>query len=385
MIHSKLPSVGTTIFSVMSDMANQYGAINLSQGFPDFEISGKLIDLVTTYMKKGYNQYSPMPGVMKLREKIAEKTEALYGANYNPETEVTVTAGATQALYATISAIIKEDDEVIVFEPAYDSYVPAIKMNGGRAIFIKLKAPNFGIDWDAVNKSINSKTKMLILNSPHNPTGTILSANDIQRLKRVIAGTNITILSDEVYEHIIFDNRQHQSIARHKDLAERSVIVGSFGKTFHATGWKVGYCLAPKQIMKEIRKVHQFMVYCVNTPVQHALADFLADKTNYETLSELFEEKRNIFANALKGSKFELIPSKGTYFQAVDYSKISTMQDMDFAIELTQKYGVASIPMSSFFHSKIKSNILRFCFAKSKETLEQAAEKLLTAEKEILK
>ncbi len=381
MIRSKLPSVGTTIFSIMSEMANEYNAINLSQGFPDFDISHKLINLVSDYMKKGYNQYSPMPGVMPLREIIAQKTEELYGAIYNPETEITVTAGATQALYSIISALIRENDEVIVFEPAYDSYVPAIKMNGGRAVQIKLKAPDYRIDWSEVNRFVNSNTKMMILNTPHNPTGTILSNDDIEKLKKVITGTNITILSDEVYEHIIFDGNQHNSIAKYPELAKRSVIVSSFGKTFHATGWKLGYCLAPEQIMKEVRKIHQFMVYCANTPIQYAVAEFLQNKEEYLGLGDLYQEKRDLFNNMLKGSKYEIIPSKGTYFQAIDYSKITDMQDKDFAIELTQKHGIASIPMSVFYHDKIKSNTLRFCFAKSRDTLEKAAERLLKAEK----
>jgi len=380
MIHSKLPGVGTTIFSIMSEMANEYNAINLSQGFPNFDISPKLINLVSDYMRKGYNQYSPMSGVMPLREIIAQKTEDLYKSIYNPETEIIVTAGATQALYAIISALIRENDEVIVFEPAYDSYIPAIKMNGGRAVSIKLKAPDYKIDWEVVNQFVNSNTKMMILNSPHNPTGTILSDEDIEKLKRVISGTNITILSDEVYEHIIFDGNQHNSISKYPELAKRSIIVSSFGKTFHATGWKLGYCLAPAEITKEIRKIHQFMVYCANTPIQYAVAEFLQNKEEYLGLGDFYQEKRDFFNNMLKGSKYEIVPSKGTYFQAVDYSQITNMQDKDFAIELTQKHGIASIPMSVFYHSKVESNTLRFCFAKTNETLEKAVERLLKAE-----
>ncbi len=383
MIRSKLPNVETTIFSVMSNMANEYNAINLSQGFPDFEISRKLINLVGDYMKKGYNQYAPMPGIMSLREIIAEKTQDLYGATYNPETEITITAGATQALYTTISAIIKENNEVIVFEPAYDSYVPAIKMNGGRAIHLKLKAPDYRINWDQVNKSINPNTKLMIINSPHNPTGTILSAYDIEKLKKVITGTNITILSDEVYEHILFDKNQHHSICKYPELAKRSIIVSSFGKTFHATGWKVGYCIAPEKITKEIRKIHQFMVYSVNTPFQYAIAEFLKDKDEYLRLNDFYQEKRDYFNNLLKNSKYKIIPSKGTYFQTINYSNITNKLDTEFAIELTKNHGIASIPMSVFYHNRVKSNTLRFCFAKSNETLEKAAEKLITAEKNI--
>jgi len=376
MIRSKLPNVGTTIFTIMTQLANQHNAINLSQGFPDFQVSQKLIKLVEKYMKDGYNQYAPMPGVERLREVIANKTEFLYSYKYNPETEITITAGATQAIYTAISAFIQEGDEVILFEPAYDSYVPAIKINGGQPVYIQLKHPDYSIDWNEVTRAINLRTRMIILNSPHNPSGSVLSIEDMEKLSRLVQGSKILILSDEVYEHIIFDNNKHQSIARYPKLAERSMIISSFGKTFHATGWKMGYILAPENMTKEFRKVHQFMVFSVNTPVQYALADFLEQKEEYLELGNFYQQKRDYFLNLLKGSKFKIVPSKGTYFQSLDYSAISDEKDYDFAIRLTKEFGIASIPLSVFYHDSIKSHVLRFCFAKSNETLERAAEKL---------
>jgi methionine transaminase len=377
MINSKLPNVGTTIFTIMSKMAEEYNAINLSQGFPDFEVSAELIELINKYMQSGKNQYAPMPGIMPLREIIAEKTYRLYSLKYNPETEITVTAGGTQAIYTAITSIIREDDEVIVFEPSYDCYLPAIELNGGRPVFIQLKQPDYAIDWNEVQKAINSRTKMIIINTPHNPTGTILTASDLERLSKITAGSNIVILSDEVYEHILFDGYEHQSVARFPKLAERSFIVSSFGKTFHATGWKVGYCVAPAVLMTEFRKVHQFMVFSVNTPIQYALAEFLQNEKNYAGLEKFYQEKRDYFAKLLKGSKFGLKPSSGTYFQLLDYSKISEEKEMAFAEYLTKKIGVASIPVSVFYHKIFDNKVLRFCFAKSNETLEKAAEKLM--------
>jgi methionine transaminase len=377
MINSKLPNVGTTIFTIMSKMAEEYNAINLSQGFPDFEVSAELIELINKQMKSGKNQYAPMPGIMPLREIIAEKTNNLYSLKYNPETEITVTAGGTQAIYTAITAIIREDDEVIVFEPSYDCYVPAIELNGGRPIYIQLKQPDYAIDWNEVQKAINSRTKMIIINTPHNPTGSILAASDLERLSKITAGSNIVILSDEVYEHILFDGFEHQSVARFPKLAERSFIVSSFGKTFHATGWKVGYCVAPAVLMTEFRKVHQFLVFSVNTPIQYALAEFLQNENNYKGLEKFYQEKRDYFAKLLKGSKFGLRPANGTYFQLLDYSKISEEKEMAFAEYLTKKIGVASIPVSVFYHKAFDNKVLRFCFAKSNETLEKAAEKLM--------
>lgn len=375
-IKSKLPKTGTTIFSVMSALATEHGAINLAQGFPDFACSPKLVELVNHYMNAGYNQYAPMPGVMKLREKIAEKTQALYSASYNPETEITVTPGGTHALYAAISAFIGEGDEVIIIEPCYDSYLPAIHVNGGRAVFAELKYPTYKIDWDEVKKLVNYKTKMIIINTPHNPTGTTLSAQDMQRLEKIVKNSEIMVLSDEVYEHIIFDGVEHQSVARYPKLAERSIIVSSFGKTYHTTGWKMGYVLAPANLTTEFRKVHQFMCFSANTPVQYAIADYLDDKDAYLQLSAFYQEKRDYFQQLVKGTKFKLMPCLGSYFQLLDYSKITKEKDTDYAVRLTKEFKIASIPTSVFYHKNIDNHVLRFCFAKQNDTLEKAAEKL---------
>jgi methionine transaminase len=371
---SKLPKTATSIFAVMSKMAAEHNAINLSQGFPDFPVSEKLINLVHKNMKSGHNQYAPMPGVLALREAIAEKTEFLYTAKYNPETEITVTAGATQALFSAIISLVRENDEVIVFEPAYDSYIPAIKLAGGRPISVQLAPPYYKIDWNYVKKLTNLNTKMIIINSPHNPTGTILSAEDLISLGKITKNTDIIILSDEVYEHIIFDNYEHQSVCRYPDLAERSIVTCSFGKTFHATGWKTGYCVAPENIMKEFRKVHQFTVFASNTPVQHAIAEYLSDKNNYLDLGRFYQEKRDFFLKNIKGSKFKPITSSGTYFQLLDYSAVSEEDEMVYAEKLCKEHGLASVPVSSFYTAAVNNKTLRFCFAKSEETLEKAAE-----------
>ena len=375
-IKSKLPKTGTTIFSVMSALATEHNAINLAQGFPDFECSAKLVELVNHYMKAGFNQYAPMPGVMTLREKIAEKTQAMYSAIYNPETEITVTPGGTHALYAAISAFNGEGDEVIIIEPCYDSYLPAIHVNGGRAVFAELKYPNYKIDWDEVKKLVTYKTKMIIINTPHNPTGTTLGAQDMQRLEKIVKNSEIIVLSDEVYEHIIFDGVEHQSVARYPKLAERCIIVSSFGKTFHTTGWKMGYVLAPSNLTTEFRKVHQFMCFSANTPVQYAIADYLDDKDAFLQLSAFYQEKRDYFQQLIKGSKFKIMPCLGSYFQLLDYSKITKEKDTDYAIRLTKEYKIASVPTSVFYHKNIDHHVLRFCFAKQKQTLEKAAEKL---------
>lgn len=376
-IKSKLPGVGTTIFSIMTAHANEQKAINLAQGFPDFNCNPELVKLVNAAMKKGLNQYAPMPGVLSLREKIAAKTENLYGAVYNPETEVTITPGGTHALYAAISAIVGEGDEVIVLEPCYDSYIPAIELNGGRPIFYELKYPDFKVDWNEVKKLINFKTRMVIINTPHNPTGAVLEADDMLQLQKILDNTDVVVLSDEVYEHIIFDNVQHQSVARFPKLAERSIIVSSFGKTYHTTGWKMGYVLAPADITKEFRKVHQFIAFSANTPIQHALAEFIDQKQHYMELSAFYQEKRDYFQKLVAGSNFKILPCKGSYFQMLNYAKITQERDIDFAIRLTKEFKVASIPTSVFYKMKTDNNVLRFCFAKSNETLEKAAEKLM--------
>lgn len=376
-IKSKLPNVGTTIFSIMSGLANETGAINLSQGFPGFPISNELIDLVTQAMISGFNQYAPMPGILSLRERIAEKVQNMYGHYYNPESEITITSGGTEALFTAINSLIHEGDEVIVFEPAYDSYVPAIQLAGGVPISVPLFPPNYEIQWNEVKKLINHRTKMIMINSPQNPTGTVLKKEDIEQLSSITNGTDIIILSDEVYEHIIFDGLQHESIARYSNLIDRSLIVYSFGKTFHATGWKTGYCLGPEHLMKEFRKVHQFNVFSVNTPLQYALAEYLKNENNYLGLQKFYQEKRDYFANGLKDSAFNILPCKGSYFQLLEYSNLSSEKDTDYAIRLTKEYGVASIPVSVFYSSNHDYKLLRFCFAKENAMLEQAIDRLL--------
>lgn len=373
-ISSKLPQVPTSIFAVMSKMANDYGAINLSQGFPDFPISGELIDLVNKYMYNGLNQYAPMPGVLSLRGAISEKVKFLYGAEYNPETEITVTAGATQALFTAIMALVKEDDEVIVFTPAYDSYVPAIELAGGKAVFIPLSAPDYKIDWNHVKKMINSRTKMMIINSPHNPSGTILEKKDLVELEKITKHNDIIILSDEVYEHIIFDDQRHQSVSKFPGLAQKSLVVASFGKTFHATGWKMGYCIGPENLMKEFRKIHQFNVFSVNTPIQYAMAEYIQNKENYTHLGSMYQAKRDRFLEAIKGSRFTPVKCSGTYFQLLNYSSISNESDVKFAEKLAKDNKIASIPVSVFYNNPIDDKVLRFCFAKTDETIDQAAE-----------
>lgn len=372
-IVSKLPHTGTSVFAVMSQMAREHHAINLSQGFPDFMISEKLIRLVGQYMRKGFNQYAPMAGVMDLRERIAGKTLGLYGATYDPEKEITVTAGATQAIYTAITAFVRDEDEVIIFEPAYDSYAPAIKLNGGMPIAFKLKPPAYTIDWNEVKRLISSRTRMIIINSPHNPTGNILKENDLKELDKMTQDSGILVLSDEVYEHILFDNSKHQSVCMYPSLMERSLVVCSFGKTFHATGWKVGYCVAPEVLMKEFRKVHQFMVFAVNTPIQHALSGFLKDPSVYDGLGEFYQQKRDFFLKAVAQSRFKHIPASGTYFQLLDYSNISEEGEMEFARRMVVEHKVAAVPTSSFYSKPIDNQVLRFCFAKSEQTLEEAA------------
>jgi methionine aminotransferase len=374
LIGSKLPNTGTTIFATMSKLAAENNAINLSQGFPDFNCDKELIALINKHMLAGSNQYAPMPGLMSLREAISQKTEELYSANYDPETEITITAGATQAIFTAISAIIRESDEVIIFEPAYDCYQPAIELNGGKTIYLQLKAPSYSIDWEEVKKVLNYRTKMIIINTPHNPTGSIMTAADMAKLEKLTKGTDIIIISDEVYEHIIFDGYEHQSVARYPKLAERSFIISSFGKTFHATGWKMGYCVAPQNLMAEFRKVHQFVVFSCNTPIQHALAEYLKNKSNYMNLGVFYQQKRDYFVKLIKGSQFSFEPASGTYFQLLRYNTLSKEKDTNYAIRLTQEFGVASIPISVFYHNNVDNKVLRFCFAKKEETLEKAAE-----------
>lgn len=371
---SKLPNLETTIFSVMSALANKSNAINLSQGYPNFPSDPKLMDLVTKAMHNGYNQYAPMQGTLRLRTSIANKFERLYGTSYHPENEITVTAGATQAIYTAITAFVKPEDEVIVFRPAYDCYVPTIELNGAKAVSVQLDSPMYKIDWTTVENKITDRTKMIIVNTPHNPSGTIFSHEDMLQLQRVTSNTDIIVLSDEVYEHIIFDGEKNQSVCLFTDLRSRSFITASFGKTFHNTGWKLGYCCAPKELMKEFLKVHQFNVFSVFHPAQVAIAEYLETPDHYENLSGFYQNKRDLFLKLMKDSKFSFIPSKGTYFQAASYSDISSENDMDFCRRLTVEKGVAAIPISAFNFKKRDDQMIRFCFAKTDETLMKAAE-----------
>jgi methionine aminotransferase len=371
---SKIPRLETSIFAVMSALAEEHKAINLSQGFPDFEISQKLIDLVHKYMKKGMNQYAPMTGIPELREQISIKVESLYGARYDFQKEVNITAGATQALHTAIAAMVKENDEVIIFEPAYDSYVPVVKMHGGIVKYAELKQPDYHIDWNEVKKLITSLTRMIIINSPHNPTGSVLKKDDLKNLEKLTKGTDIVILSDEVYEHLIYDGIRHESICHYPELTKRSFVVGSFGKTFHATGWKVGFVLAPEKLMEEFRKVHQFVVFACNTPIQFAIAEYMKDPQVYSDLGNFYQAKRDYFVEMISGSRFRVVPSSGTYFQLLNYSSITDEPETDFAIRLTKDLKVASIPVSVFYHNNSDNKMLRFCFAKKEKTIEKAAE-----------
>lgn len=371
-IPSKLPQVGTSIFTVMSKLAADHQAINLSQGFPDFNISSELVSLVNKYMTTGMNQYAPMQGLPVLREAISAKFKKLYHTEYNPDTEITVTAGGTQALYSTISALVREGDEVVVFTPAYDSYEPAVTLHKGITRYVKLSAPDFKINWKEVKKTVNGKTRMIILNSPHNPSGAVLSSADIKELEKIVKGTGIIILSDEVYEHLIFDGQKHLSMATSPELASRSVIVASFGKIFHVTGWKMGYMVGPADLMAEVRKAHQYQVFCCNTPAQHAIAEYLKEENNYLELNNFYQAKRDYFIEGIKNSRFKIVPAKGTYFQLLDYSPISIENDVDFAKRLTTEYKLASIPVSVFYNTKTDQHLLRFCFAKKEETLDKA-------------
>jgi methionine aminotransferase len=376
-LQSKLPHVGTTIFAVMSALANETGAINLSQGFPNFPASEELISLVYKYMKQGMNQYAPMQGVASLTEVLADKMQKLYGIQIDPANEINITSGGTQAIYTAIAALIKKDDEVIVVEPAYDCYVPAIEVHGGRPVYTQLKAPDFRIDWTHLRSLITPRTRMIMINTPHNPTGAVMTKDDMHELETITDGTDIVILSDEVYEHIIFDKLKHESVLLYPKLAERSFVIYSFGKTYHTTGWKMGYCIAPANLMKEFRKVHQFNVFTSNTPIQYALSEYIGKCDDYNTLPSFYQKKRDYFINLIKNSKFKFRPASGSYFQLLDYSAITDEKDTDFAVRVTKEFGVASIPTSVFYSNSLDQKLLRFCFAKTDETLEKAAERLL--------
>ncbi len=371
-IESRLPGIGTSIFAVMSKMALENGAINLSQGFPDFDVSPELVALIHDNLKAGHNQYAPMPGVLALRQVIAETVSKTYNRATDPETEVTVTAGGTQALFSTIAALVGEGDEVIIFDPSYDSYGPAIRLNGGVPVPINLVAPEFRIDWAEVESHVRDETRMIIINTPQNPSGAVLSASDLQGLEKIALAHDLIVLSDEVYERIIFDNLAHESVLKYPRLADRCVAVYSFGKTFHATGWKIGYTIAAPALTQEIRKAHQFITFSVNTPIQHALADYMKVPAHYLGLADLYQKKRDFFREQIKGSSFEILPCYGSYFQLLSYRAVSDKPEMEMAEWLTKSHRVASIPVSAFYYSKLDDRLLRFCFAKKEETLFEA-------------
>jgi len=375
-IRSKLPATGTSIFSVMSALAQAHGAVNLGQGFPDYDIDPRLIDLVTAAMRAGYNQYPLSPGVMALREAIAAKVQRLYGRAYDPGDEVTVTTGATQGIFTTIQALAHAGDEVIVFEPAYDSYIPAIRLAGATPVPLPLTVPGYDIDWDAVRRAVTPSTRMIVVNTPNNPGTGILSPDDLAQFAAITRDSRIVIVSDEVYEHMVYDGARHESLARHDELAARSVVIGSFGKTFHATGWKVGYTLAPPEITAEIRRVHQFTVFTVNSPVQHGLAEFLRDPARYENLPAFFTAKRDLLRTALADTPLDLLPCRGSYFQLATYARVSDEPAAEFAQRLVRDFGVATIPLSAFYQDGTDHRVIRFCFAKRDETIRAAAERL---------
>lgn len=373
-LNSKLPDTETSIFAVMSRLAHEHGAVNLSQGFPDFQIDEGLIDRVSHYMKLGYNQYAPFQGVVALRQAIARKIELTYGVSYDWNDEINITAGATQALNTVISTFIHRNDEAIIFEPAYDSYGPSIRISGGIVRKYAMKPPDFSIHWQEVAGMITDKTRLIIINSPHNPTGSLLREEDLRQLDRITSGTNIIVLSDEVYEHLVFNGEKHISACTFPGLQSRSFVVGSFGKTFHATGWKLGFVLAPANLLAEFRKLHQFVVFTCNTPIQHAIADFLNEPEHYQKLPLFYQQKRDYFLQGIKGSSFEVIPSYGTYFQLLSYRNISDMPEMAFASWLVEKHGVAAIPLAPFYEDKRDQQLLRFCFAKEEKTLQKATD-----------
>jgi methionine transaminase len=373
-IASKLPNVGTTIFTVMSRLAQEHNAINLSQGFPDFDCAKELRDLVTKYINAGLNQYPPSAGIPRLRERIAEKAESLYGAKYDPEHEVTVVPGATYGIFTAIAALVRPGDEVIMFEPTYDSYIPSVEVNGGVPVCVQLRYPDYSIDWREVQRAITPKTRVILINTPNNPTASVFSGEDMRMLEGMLRGTGIVVISDEVYEHLVYDGHQHQSVTRFPGLAERSFAVSSFGKTYHVTGWKMGYVLAPKELMAEFRKVHQYNVFVTNGPLQYALAEFMENPDAYLSLAGFYQKKRDFFLDGVEGSRFKPLPSRGTFFQNLAYDAISDEKDIDLAVRLTKEKGIASIPVSVFYREPPPHKVLRFCFAKSEETLARGAE-----------
>jgi methionine transaminase len=375
-LHSKLPNVGTTIFTVMSALATEHNAVNLGQGFPDYDMSDDLIERVNEAMKKGFNQYVPMQGYLPLREALADKIRFLYNTEVNPATQITITPGGTYAIYTALTAVLQPGDEVIIFQPAYDSYIPNVEANGATPVLIDLKFPEYRIDWPEVRKKISPKTRMIMLNSPHNPTGSVLSPQDINELRSIVTGTNIFICSDEVYEHLIFDHIPHQSILKHPDLLERSFVCFSFGKVYHCTGWKLGYCVSSVELMNEFRKIHQFNCFSCHTPSQVGLSTFLSNRDSYLSLSAFMQQKRDYFLQLMQSTKFGMLQSRGSYFICATYDRMSNEGDKDFAIRVTREYGVTTIPVSVFYRAETDNKVVRFCFAKKNETLEAAVEKL---------
>jgi methionine aminotransferase len=376
-VESKLPSSGVTIFSVMSRMADEHGAINLGQGFPDFNCAPELVEGVARCMHDGHNQYAPMLGVYALREALSRKIELLYGRRYDPATDICITAGATEALFSTLTALVRPGDEVILFQPAYDSYTPAVQLSGGRPVYVTLRRPDYRVDWDEVRRAVTPRTRAIVVNSPHNPTGMIFSRDDARELARVLQGTDAFVVSDEVYEHLVYDGAPHESMARHPEIAERAVVISSFGKTYHTTGWKIGYCAAPPALAAAVAGVHQWVTYAVNTPIQRAYADIVRRDPRAEAVTAFYQAKRDLFLRLIAGSRFRPLPCRGTFFQMVDYSSITDEPDAAFAVRLVREHGVASIPVSPFLYGGADPGpVLRFCFAKRDETLEAAAERL---------
>jgi methionine transaminase len=376
-VSSKLPDIGVSIFAVQTRLANEHKAINLSQGFPDFDCDPALVEAVARAMREGHNQYAPMPGVLALREGIAAKVEQLYGPRYDPTTEVVVTSGATAGLFATLTTFVQPGDEVILFEPCYDSYVPVIRLSGGTPVFVSLRYPDYSVNWDEVRRAITPRTRAILVNTPHNPTGTTWSVDDMRQLASLVDGTRIMLIGDEVYEHIIFDDRRHESLLRIPELRERAVVISSFGKTFHTTGWKVGYCVGPQPLIAEVIRVHQFMTFTVHTPSQVAFAEFVRTDPSAKALSPFYQRKRDLFLELTAGSRFRPLPCAGTYFQLFDYAAISKETDQEIAHRLIVEHGVASIPVSAFLYKDTGGPVLRFCFAKKDETLRAAAERLV--------
>ena len=375
-LQSKLPATGVSIFSVMSRLAEEQGAINLSQGFPDFDCAPELVEAVARCMRDGHNQYAPMLGVFALRQALARKIELLYGHRYDPATEITVTSGATEGIFSTLTALVRPGDEVVLLQPAYDSYVPAVQLSGGTPVFVTLRGPDYHVDWGEVRRAVTRRTRVIMVNSPHNPTGMVLERDDLRQLASILEHTDALVVADEVYEHIVFDGRRHESMATHPDIANRAVIISSFGKTFHATGWKIGYCAAPAALSAEVARVHQFVTYAVNGAIQRAYAEFVTRDPEASGVASFYQAKRDLFLRLIEDSRFRPLPCRGTYFQMVDYSAITAERDREFALRLINQHGVAAIPVSPFMTGVDPGPVLRFCFAKRDETLERAAERL---------